>query len=131
MTPTPTITPTINYPNTINWTFENLLGPYTANTTSPNLLVVSGATTMLNTTSYGSGTFGFTAGATMDIDASFTYQNNVGSINNIRISAGSSSGDTSFGYLDIPQPSVGVTYTLSVSHYFPSSGNLFVTIDTY
>jgi uncharacterized delta-60 repeat protein len=130
-TPTPTITPTINYPNTINWTFENLLGPYTANTTSPNLLVVSGATTMLNTTSYGSGTFGFTAGATMDIDASFTYQNNVGSINNIRISAGSSSGDTSFGYLDIPQPSVGVTYTLSVSHYFPSSGNLFVTIDTY
>ena len=130
-TPTPTITPTINYPNTINWTFENLLGPYTANTTSPNLLVVSGTTTMLSRTSYGSGTFGFTAGATMDIDASFTYQNNVGSINNIRISAGSSSGDTSFGYLDIPQPSVGVTYTLSVSHYFPSSGNLFVTIDTY
>jgi|694.fasta_scaffold10547_18 hypothetical protein len=124
--PLPTPTPSQG-PNTLNWYFSNLLGVFAANTTLPNLLITQSSTTLVNVNSFSSGVAYFTAGF-LTYSASFVYQNNVGSINNIAIVAGTTLGDDTYGRLDIPSPSNGTTYTLSLSPYFPASGNLYVTI---
>jgi hypothetical protein len=120
------------YPNTLNWYFDSDLGAYDANITTPELTVVQAldSSILVNATSFTSGITTFYSGY-LNIDASFVYQNIAGSINNIAIVAGSSYGDDSYGRLNIPSPSVGTLYNLSFGHYFPASGNLYVTIITY
>jgi hypothetical protein len=129
--PVPTPTPSQG-PNVLNWYFSTQLGSYNANVTLPHLEIIQQSTsnTLVNTNSFGSGVAYFYSGY-LDIEASFTYENNAGSINNIAIVAGPSLGDDSYGRLDIPSPSDGTTYTLSTSTYRPSSGNIYVTIITY
>jgi hypothetical protein len=120
------------YPNTLNWYFDSDLGAYDANITTPELTVVQAldSSILVNATSFTSGITTFYSGY-LNIDASFVYRNNAGSINNIAIVAGSSYGDDSYGRLNIPSPSVGTLYNLSFGQYFPASGNLYVTIITY
>jgi hypothetical protein len=129
--PVPTPTPSQG-PNVLNWYFSTQLGAYNANVTLPHLEIIQQSTsnTLVNTNSFGSGVAYFYSGY-LDIEASFTYENNAGSINNIAIVAGPSLGDDSYGRLNIPSPSDGTTYTLSTSTYRPSSGNIYVTIITY
>jgi hypothetical protein len=93
----------------------------------------------------------------LDISASFVYANNTGSMNNIAIVIGQnpwpSPGFESYGRLNIPQPTTGTKYTLSLlfkqpnpypiyyvgtpipppynAPYFSSSGIIYVTIITY
>ena len=120
--------------NTISWYYQTNIGAYNANITNPNLTITQQSTGIVkvssNTFSYGSGTF-MTNSGVLDILTSFVYTNNVGSINNLRISIGSANGATNYGVLNIPQPSVGQTYQLNVTPYFPASGNIYVTITTY
>ena len=129
-------TPNQSYPapsvNVLNWYFENLLGAYSINITNPNLIVrqVSTSNTIVNTSSYGSGSASIFAGDLRFI-CGFTYENNGGSINNLQITFGSSSGDDGYGVLQIPQPGVNNYYELDITRYFPASGNLYATISTY
>ena len=118
--------------NTLYWYFENLLGSYSNNITLPELTIrqVSTSTTLVNTFSFGSGSVGFYSG-NLRIIAGFTYRNISGSINNLQITFGSSSGDDSYGILQIPQPGDNTYYELDITQYFPASGNLYATIDTY
>jgi hypothetical protein len=128
-TPAPTPTPT---PNTLYWYFEELIGSPFANIEFEELVIteVSSGTQMLRSTALGSGSFGFASG-TYNIYASFTYRNNVGSLNNLQLTFGTSSGDSSYGILQIPQPADLTFYELSVDVYLPASGNLYATFDTY
>jgi len=91
---------------------------------------VSTATQLFRTTALGSGTAAFASGY-LRIYASFTYRNNVGSLNNLQLTFGTSSGDDSYGILQIPQPADNTFYELDVEVYFPASGNLYATFDTY
>jgi hypothetical protein len=120
--------------NTINWYFQTNIGAYNSNITNPNLTITQQSTGVVkvssNTFSNGSGVF-MTNSGVLDISTSFVYANNVGSINNLRISIGSANGATNYGVLNIPQPGVGQTYSLNVTPYFPASGNIYVTITTY
>ena len=119
-------------PNTLSWYFENLLGSYSINITQPNLQIrqVSTSSTLVNTFAMGSGSVGFYSG-NLRIIAGFTYRNYGGSINDLEITFGSSSGDDSYGRLAIPQPGDNAYYELDITQYFPASGNLYATIDTY
>ena len=134
--PVYSITPNQSYPspspNTLNWYFENLLGAYSINITDPEyqLIQVSTSTTLVNTTSTGSGSVSFYSGDIRMI-LSFTYQNNAGSINNLQITFGTSSGDDSYGILQIPQPGDNAYYELDITEYLPASGNVYGTISTY
>jgi hypothetical protein len=132
VTPLPTPTPTPVPPNVLNWYFSKDLGEYNPNVTDPNLELVQSSTSnvLLNTNNFGNGIVYFYSD-NIDITASFVYQNNQGSINDIAIVAGTSFGDDTYGRLNIPNPSVNVTYTLNCSPYLPASGNLYVTIITY
>lgn len=129
-------TPNQSYPspstNTLYWYFENLLGAYSINITEPELEIrqVSTSSTLVNTFAFGSGSVGFYSGD-LRIIAGFTYRNYGGSINNLEITFGSSSGDDSYGRLAIPQPGDNTYYELDITQYFPASGNLYATIDTY
>jgi hypothetical protein len=118
--------------NTINWYFQNNLTAFAPNITNPSLTMtqVVNGNVKVSTNTYGNGTFTTNSG-NLQIVASFIYANNSGSINNIRIAIGSSSGATNYGVKDIPQPGVGQTYLLNVSPYIPESGNIYVTITTY
>jgi len=120
------------YTNTLSWYFENQLGSYAPNITIPNfeLRQVSPPITLVNTSSYGSGSVSIYPGTIRSI-LSFTYQNILGSINNLEITFGTSSGDDSYGILQIPQPGDNVSYELDVSNYIPASGNFYATINTY
>jgi hypothetical protein len=115
----------------LNWFFSTQLGVYNANVTLPTLQIVqqSTSTTLVGTNSFGSGVVYFYSGY-LDITSSFTYENNVGSINDLAIVAGTSLGDDTYGRLDIPAPTPGTTYTLTDSPYIPASGNIYVTIIT-
>jgi hypothetical protein len=128
-TPAPTPTPT---PNVLSWYFEELIGAGFANIEFEELVIteVSSGTQMLRSTALGSGSFGFASG-TYNIYASFTYSNNVGSLNNLQLTFGTTSGDDSYGILQIPQPADLTFYELSVDVYLPASGNLYATFDTY
>jgi hypothetical protein len=128
--PTPTPTPS-RPPNTLSWFFSTQLGVYNANVTLPTLQIVqqSTSTTLVGTNSFGSGVVYFYSDY-LDITSTFTYENNVGSINDLAIVAGTSLGDDSYGRLDIPSPADGTTYTLTCSPYLPASGNIYVTIIT-
>ena len=132
VTPLPTPTPTPVPPNVLNWYFSKDLAEYNPNVTDPNLELVQSSTSniLLNTNNFGNGIVYFYSD-NIDITASFVYQNNQGSINDIAIVAGTSFGDDSYGRLNIPNPGVNVTYTLNCSPYLPASGNLYVTIITY
>lgn len=129
-------TPNQSYPspstNTLNWYFENNLGAYSNNITSPELEIIQVSTsyTILNTFSFGSGSVGFYSGD-LRIIAGFTYRNISGSINNLEITFGPTSGDDSYGRLSIPQPSDNAYYELDITRFFPASGNIYATIDTY
>ena len=130
------IQPNANYPtsptNTLNWYFENLLGAFDINIANPQLFIrqVSNSNVLLNTTSYGSGSFSFFSGE-LRIICGFTYENNAGSLNNLEITFGTASGDDTYGRLAIPQPSDNTYYELDITNFFPASGNLYATIDTY
>lgn len=134
--PTYQVSPNASYPlpstNTLYWYFENLLGSYAGNITLPELTITQQLTgyVLVSQTAFGNGTVGFYSGY-LDTVAGFTYRNNLGSINNLQITFGTSSGDDSYGKLQIPQPSDNTYYELSESIYLPSSGNIYVTIDTY
>ena len=132
VTPLPTPTPTPVPPNVLNWYFSKDLAEYNPNVTDPNLELVQSSTSnvLLNTNNFGNGIVYFYSD-NIDITASFVYQNNQGSINDIAIVSGTSFGDDSYGRLNIPNPGVNVTYTLNCSPYLPASGNLYVTIITY
>ena len=132
VTPLPTPTPTPVPPNVLNWYFSKDLGEYNPNVTDPNLELVQSSTSnvLLNTNNFGNGIVYFYSD-NIDITASFVYQNNQGSINDIAIVAGTAFGDDTYGRLNIPSPGVNVTYTLNCSPYLPASGNLYVTIITY
>ena len=132
VTPLPTPTPTPVPPNVLNWYFSKDLAEYNPNVTDPNLELVQSSTSnvLLNTNNFGNGIVYFYSD-NIDITASFVYQNNQGSINDIAIVAGTSFGDDTYGRLNIPNPGVNVTYTLNCSPYLPASGNLYVTIITY
>ena len=132
VTPLPTPTPTPVPPNVLNWYFSKDLAEYNPNVTDPNLELVQSSTSnvLLNTNNFGNGIVYFYSD-NIDITASFVYQNNQGSINDIAIVAGTSFGDDTYGRLNIPSPGVNVTYTLNCSPYLPASGNLYVTIITY
>lgn len=130
------VTPNQSYPspspNVLSWYFEDLMGSYSPNITLPELQVrqISPASTLVNTFAFGSGSVSF-YNNNLRMIASFTYRNNVGSVNNIQITFGSSSGDDSYGKLEIPQPNDNVFYELDITRYFPASGNLYATISTY
>lgn len=128
-TPLPTPTPPSN---TLYWYFEELMGAGFANIEFEELEVtqVANSTQLFRTTSLGSGSASFFSGY-LRIYGSFTYKNNVGSINNLELTFGSSSGDDSYGRLAIPQPADNTFYELDVEVYFPASGNLYATFDTY
>ena len=127
--PLPTPTPPSN---TLSWYFEELMGAGFANIEFEELEVtqVSTDTQLFRTTALGSGTVAFASGY-LRIYASFTYRNNVGSLNNLQLTFGTSSGDSSYGILQIPQPADNTFYELDVEVYFPASGNLYATFDTY
>jgi len=129
--PLPTPTPSQG-PNVLNWYFSRQLGVFDVNITLPHLEIIqqSSSTTLVNTNSFGSGVAYFYSGF-LDVEASFTYKNNIGSINNIAIVAGTTLGDDSYGRLNIPSPSDGTVYTLTCSPYKAASGNIYVTIITY
>jgi hypothetical protein len=121
----------------INWFFSNQLQSYAPNVTNPNLTITSATPSSIvkvNTNSFGSGTFNSNFGF-IPIKTSFVYVNNVGSINNLRISIGSANDATLYGELVISQPGVGQTYQLETNPYFTSSGpstyNIYVTITTF
>ena len=120
------------YPLELDWYIDSDLGSYDANITSPKLTIMQQLTSevIVNANSFGSGVTTFYSGY-LNIDASFVYQNNAGQINRIAIVAGSSYGDDSYGRLEIPIPSVGTLYNLSISNTFQASGNLYITIVTY
>ena len=128
--------PNANYPtsppSTLNWYFENLLGSYAGNIEFPEFTIIQQSTSnqLLYTTSYGSGSFSFYPGNLRFI-VGFNYANNLGSINNLEITLGTSSGDDSYGRLAIPQPGDNNYYELDVTDYIPASGNVYATIDTY
>lgn len=130
------VTPNQSYPspstNVLYWYMENLLGSYSPNITELTFTVrqVSTSSTLVQTFSSGSGSVGFYSGE-LRIICGFTYRNYGGSINNLEITFGSSSGDDSYGRLAIPQPGDNNYYELDVTQYFPASGNLYATIDTY
>ena len=130
------VTPNQSYPspstNTLYWYFENLLGSYQPNITNPTFEVrqVTPSSTLVNTFSYGSGSVSFYSGD-LRVIMGFTYRNNVGSLNNLQLTLGVSSGSSDYGILQIPQPSDNTYYELDITDYFPSSGNLYGTIDTY
>lgn len=128
-TPAPTPTPS---PNTLSWYFEELIGSPFANIEFEELTIteVSTGIQKMRSTALGSGSFSFASG-TYNINASFTYRNNVGSLNNLQLTFGTSSGDDTYGILQIPQPADLTFYELDVNVYLPASGNLYATFDTY
>jgi len=132
LNPTPNQSYPSPSPNVLSWYFENLLGSYSINITEPNLQVrqLNPPATLVNTSAMGSGSVGF-YNNNLRIIATFTYRNYGGSINNIQLTFGSSSGDDSYGVLQIPQPGDNVSYELDITRYFPASGNLYATISTY
>ena len=81
-------------------------------------------------TAVGSGTVGIPSG--MNYYAfRIEYQPIAGSLNNLRITLGPSSGSGSYAQLDIPQPITNGIYFIQADVYFPASGNVYATIDTY
>ena len=128
-TPQPTPTPSVN---TLNWYFEQLIGTPFANIEFEELIItqVDSGEQLLRTTSLGSGSVPFYAGD-INIYVSFNYRNNVGSLNNLQLTFGTSSGDDTYGILQIPQPVDRGFYELNETVYLPASGNLYATFDTY
>lgn len=124
--PTPTPIPT----NTLYWYVENKLGAFASNIVNIDFEVWQNTTQYLNQTAVGSGTVGIPSG-TNYYAFTITYQPNAGSLNNLRITLGPSSGDGSYAQLDIPQPITNGVYFIQADVYFPASGNVYATIDTY
>jgi hypothetical protein len=118
--------------NTLDWYFTADIGSFDANLTSPKFELIQTAnnTDLINVNSFSTGAINFSAGY-LEIIAGFTYQNIAGSINDIAIVAGVVAGDDSLGRVQIPSPTNGTYYSLNVTHYFPTSGSLFVTVIQY
>ena len=129
--------------NTITWSFSNQLQAYTPNITNPNLTITQQSTGIVkvNTNSFSNGVFNTNSGY-LNILVSFIYTLafNQGSIGVVAIVVGPNPGGDSYGRLEIPNPTSGTNYTLSLlttnpppddAPYFSASGNIYVTIITY
>lgn len=130
------ITPNQAYPlpppNNLYWSTVNNLSSYSNNITGFEAYArqtITGAY-IFYTTSFASGIGQFYSG-NLQCYAGFTYRNISGSMNNLELKMGSNPGDDSYGILQIPQPSDNTFYELDITRYFPASGNLYITIDTY
>ena len=128
-TPVPTPTPPTSV---LSWVFEEQMGAGFANIEFEELVItqVDTGAQLLRSTALGSGSVGFAPGF-INIYSSFTYRNNVGSLNNLELTFGTTSGDDTYGRLAIPNPADLTFYELDVTVYLPASGNLYATFDTY
>jgi len=130
------ITPNKSYPpttpNNLYWSTVNDLAGYSNNIRDFNAYArqESSGTYIFATQFFASGIGSFYSG-NLQCYAGFTYRNISGSINNLELKMGSAPGSSNYGILQIPQPSDNAYYELDITRYFPASGNLYITIDTY
>lgn len=117
-------------PISINWYVENNLGAYDVNVTNLYATIYKDPNYILTTYSVGSAVANSYQG-THTYRLQITWQNYAGSMNNLRLGLGVSSGDFSLGTTDIPFPVFGQTYSVEYTAYIPASTNIYFQIDTY
>ena len=132
------LTPNQSYPPppplTLSWYTNNNLGIFDkANIREFEAFakqVITGVK-IFETTDYNtSGTGNFYSG-NLQFFAGFTYREIGGTVTNLELKMGSSLGSSDYGILQIPQPQDNTYYELDLILFAASSGNLFITIDTY
>ena len=127
------VTPNQDYPPAsninINWFFENKVG---SNITFPELFIQREFNNIVLLdifNQFGSGSFTISPDI-LYIAAGFTYSD-LTPLSNIEITIGSTSGDDTFGRLNIPDPQDNVFYELTILQGFGSAQDIYITIDTY